>query len=80
MKNRFTDRTHLREYELNEVLILLKAVGFTKIKVEPNGFILPVGLRFFQLAENYVPLGKIINPLGKIFKNNCAEFVISCRK
>jgi SAM-dependent methyltransferase len=80
LKNRFTDKTHLREYELHQIIGLLKKIGFTKIGYKARGFFLPVGLRFFQLVGNYVPIGKIIDPLGKVFKNNCAEFVISCRK
>jgi len=76
----YTDNTHVREYEKDNILKLLKKPGFVIKNVKQSGFFPPLGLKFFMLADHYISSSRLMLFLGKKFPNSAAEIIITARK
>lgn len=76
----YTDSTHLREYSKEDVVSLLRSVGFKIKSVKQSGFFLPVGLKLFMIAEHYLSWGQLMEYLGEKFPKNAAEIKIVAKK
>ncbi len=76
----YTDRTHLREYDKKFLVKLLENSGFKLESINQSGFFLPVGLKFFMIAEHYLSWGQLMEYLGKKFPKHAAEIKVIARK
>lgn len=76
----YTDRTHLREYDKNNLANLLRKTGFKIISIRPSGFFLPFGLKLFMIASHYLPWGELMEYLGEKFPRNAAEIKVVAKK
>ncbi|MBI4015334.1 MAG: class I SAM-dependent methyltransferase [Candidatus Aenigmarchaeota archaeon] len=74
LKNRFTDSTHLREYEENELRRLIETAGFKIEDLKRVGFNPPIGLKVELLLAHYMPIDKALNSFVRIFPKRAAEF------
>jgi ubiquinone/menaquinone biosynthesis C-methylase UbiE len=80
IKNCYTDRTHLREYDRAGILRLANSVGFREVSISHDSFLPPLGLRAVQLLNSYIYVRRFYDPLGTVFKNRSSGLIILCKK
>lgn len=76
----YTDRTHVREYDRGHLEEILTSSGFDIKKIEMSGFFLPVGLKFFMIADHYLSTRVLMQSLGEMFPENAAEIKVVAKK
>lgn len=76
----YTDRTHLREYDRDQLVRLVEGSGFKVKSVEHSGFFPPVGLKAYMIAEHFVPIHKPAKFLGEKFPRHSSEIKLEAVK
>ena len=79
LKNRFTDSTHLREYEEVELRKFIEAAGFRIEDFRRVGFTPPIGFKVELLLAHYIPIDKALNSFVRVFPRRSAEFRVKAR-
>lgn len=79
-KRPYTDRTHIREYSRDSLVVLLESAGFKIKSITQSGFFMPVGLKFFMIVSHYLPWGEMMEYLGERFPDYAAEIKVVAKK
>ena len=78
--NPFTDPYHLREYDEEELKAIVVKNGFEIVRVETEGFLIPIVDKFFTFLVLYLRLSKPVNFLAKLFPNRSLSIVVTALK
>lgn len=76
----FADPTHLREYNVTDVVRLLKANGFSIKSVDFSDFLPPIGSSAFHYFVILFNLREYINLIGSKFPQSCLSINIVAEK
>jgi len=76
LKNCFTDKSHLREYEKNEIGEKIEKRGFKIQDLRLTGFFPPFGLKFCHVINGWLPIFDFLNLFNHIIKKHNSQIEI----
>jgi len=79
-KNYYTDKTHFKEYNKNEISEKLGKSGFKILNLRLTGFFPPFGLKLCHFIDAWLPVFSFLNLFNYIIENHNSQIEIIASK